>query len=1036
MKKKNKGILALAIAIFIILFSNIISSDSSNLFTTSKTCSQAWNQTCNVTTWDDSFKGAGGLNGTQPNGCNGTQYSLNDPDLEIYPHVAEVYINATDFLPEAGINVTCNFAQLQESGGKYFYEYLWYYNTTDWINIKNWTEESFPPYLGSFNKSSSFSLNSSEGEHIVRCIISWNFTTSNPGMIPDECANTTYSKFYDNDDVNFTITDYPKYNFWNLTNYTNGTIASNNQTYNRSNFGNITYINVSANWSKNISFAQIEHNSNGSFVNYTVCSPCSGTWTNYTLNLSNTTEFNRYNTTIKSIHVNDTYGLENSTSPELYFYLSSGIPPNVTGISFYNSGSDIDHTNLFDGDVGIRAFVSDDVGLSQIIANITYPNDNSTNVSMTRESQIGESETWIFHFNDTFPLNETGNFSVKIIAIDIGGQEKTSGIDSEPEYKNLTIYNDYTLTTTIHEPFMRGENITIEAGGYSENPVSNVNWTVNITKPDGNISNFTNQSTYFNYTIQPDDPEGNYSVFAYASKYCDNPECNSGNLTFGFNVSKNLTVYISSSDAYPSKRQSINITSTIYNARGELYTNNASANVSCRDNSYLEAVIPLNFTNGQASITCYAPDAYHYPFSIIINVSDDYNNTGQNYTVLTTESQASSSVPSGSGGSTNFSTSKPKNCTDGTLYNQCSAKRPYYCSNGTLAQKCSICGCPNNTYNCQPAGYCVLTKEEDFNFTLDVTKIELMQGQDFDGKIGSLVNNGKNLLNLIAFINTSEDCCNISISTNYILNEKEEKEVEMSMHVPLFISDKTYLIKIGIGTPILKKERTIELTVKKFKNYNSLIDFNNEITNMENKVQEYKNSGVDTRSLEALVQQSKELLKNVNDSLSSDQATALENSLAELKNNIDIAKPVLSNMLLQGFLFRNSWLIALLVIFSLTTMYMVPQVLLPLNKKEKELTELKEEEKNLVATRIETEKQYFMRKIDENTFTKIMIGKQDKILRTRAAIKEKETERTKIIKSMSPISMFRWFGNSIKNVPKRILNRNNKTISEVNGKNQ
>jgi len=1021
----SKVWILLAVLFFLIIFSNVITSDSSNLFQIPRNCSTIFGFDCGNQTYNGTTIGGipyYGLNDAFL-GCDGTQANTG-------ANVNQVYINASSFFYGNAINATCEFTTASSSNNSME---LWYYDNNSWYMMQYWNKTT---YSGGYNRSIIFNVNSTTGTQIIRCVINSCNGASTLCNITGNCVNDTYADHFDNDDVNFNVTSHLTYDFWNITNHTIGAALGSNNTYSRNDTeGNATYVNVSANWSKNIDTAFIEHNGNGSFVNYTICSPCSGTWTNYTLNLSNTTEFNRYNTTIKSIHVNDTFGLENSTSPELYFYLSSGIPPNVTGISFYNSGSDIDHTNLFDGDVGIRAFVSDDVGLSQVIANITYPNNKSVNISMTRESQNGESETWIFHFNDTFTLNETGNFSVKIIAIDIGGQEKTSGIDSEPEYKNLTIYNDYTLTTTIHEPFMRGENITIEAGGYSENPVSNANWTVNITKPDGNISNFTDQSTYFNYTIQPDDSEGNYSVFAYASKYCDNPECNSGNLTFEFNVSKNLTIYISSSDIYPSKRQSINITSTIYNARGELYTNNASANISCRDSSYLEAVIPLNFTNGQASITCYAPDAYHYPFSIIINVSDDYNNTGQNYTVLTTESQASSSVPS-SGGSINFSTSKPKNCTDGTLYSQCSAKRPYYCSNGTLTQKCSICGCPNNTYNCQPAGYCVLTKEEDFNFTLDITKIELMQGQDFDGKIGSLVNNGKNLLNLIAFINTSSDCCNISMSTNYVLNEKEEKEVEMSMHVPLFTSDNTYLIKIGIGTPILKKERTIELTVKKFKYYNSLIDISNEITNIENKVQEYKNSGVDTRSLETLVQQSKELLKNVNDSLSSDQATALENSLAELKNNIDIAKPVLSNMLLQGFLFRNSWLIALLVIFSLTTMYMVPQVLLPLNKKEKELSELKEEEKNLVATRIETEKQYFMRKIDENTFTKIMIGKQDKILRTRAAIKEKETERTKIIKSMSPISMFKWFGSSIKNAPKRILNRNNKTISEVNGKNQ
>lgn len=36
------------------------------------------------------------------------------------------------------------------------------------------------------------------------------------------------------------------------------------------------------------------------------------------------------------------------------------------------------------------------------------------------------------------------------------------------------------------------------------------------------------------------------------------------------------------------------------------------------------------------------------------------------------------------------------NCTDGTLYNQCSGDKPYYCSNGTLIKNASACGCPSD----------------------------------------------------------------------------------------------------------------------------------------------------------------------------------------------------------------------------------------------------------------------------------------------------------------------------------------------------
>jgi hypothetical protein len=161
MNGTNKGILALAIVFFIILLSNIIFSNS-NPFTTGKTCSQTWNGSCNSTTLDDSFKGSGGLNGTQPNGCNGTQVGT-------WAYITEVYINATNFFPDSGINVTCNFAQTIDPTPDYaYFEYVWYYNTTNWINIQNWTNYS---QISNINRSAVFRLNSSEGTQIVRCII-------------------------------------------------------------------------------------------------------------------------------------------------------------------------------------------------------------------------------------------------------------------------------------------------------------------------------------------------------------------------------------------------------------------------------------------------------------------------------------------------------------------------------------------------------------------------------------------------------------------------------------------------------------------------------------------------------------------------------------------------------------------------------------------------------------------------------------------------------------------------------------------------
>jgi len=130
--------------------------------------------------------GSNAINDTCTDDCIGKQYPGGDD-----PKVAEVYISASSFYPGESIAVTCQF---REAAGSKNYEYIWYYNTNNWIKVWEDTGTNELPV----NKSVVFNLNSTPGEHIVRCIYSYD----NP--VNDECADSGLA--YDNDDVNFTVT--------------------------------------------------------------------------------------------------------------------------------------------------------------------------------------------------------------------------------------------------------------------------------------------------------------------------------------------------------------------------------------------------------------------------------------------------------------------------------------------------------------------------------------------------------------------------------------------------------------------------------------------------------------------------------------------------------------------------------------------------------------------------------------------------------------------------------------------------------------
>ena len=1092
---KLKLVFFISFVVFSLAFIRYSFSVTYSDFTNPNTCSAFWGGTgnttyCNLTLNDASM------------GCDGTQSGSGE-------HVEEVYINASAFHSNGPINVTCQFYEKNENvSSNPTYEYLFYYNSTNWTNITNFSSPDCGTGLGycnatrSINRSIAFNVNNSEGTHAIRCAIGYNKQQSN------YCISGVGT--YDVDGINFTVLIPLNYTYWNIT-FSNGTVISDGVNLTRSDS-----VIAAANWSKNLSSALVRHNGTGTLLNYTINSSFPGNWTNYTLNFSNAIEFKTGLINISYIWANDSFNLDNSTSPSHYFYLwgyskvseislnqttlynstpvraicnvidnitdqginnsnvsfygndnflnwsltnSSGyanlslvvnatsLPSNysvkcnitdqpslyynassqnsnITNITVLNpyeiqigdfylhySGGSKTRVNLYTTPT-IYANVSDAWRVSNVIANLSYPgNAIIVNLSMSGNNNSAGWNLWNYTFNNSqYPLNTTGTYTIRIIA------NNSNGIENVSSFQTFNVSNNYTLDlTSSYSTYMRGENVTVQALDINGELVENVNWTANITKINETY-NFISQATTFNYTILLNDTEGNYSIIANATK--DN---NTGNNTWNFNVSKSFTIIITTDpSSSPGKYAWVTVLATLYNARGDLHTSSINANITCVNTMY-----SLNFSSGQATYLCRSPDSYSSSFNITVNVSDQYNNTGENYKTLTTESAPSSGGGGGGGGG--FVTIK--NCSDGTLYNQCSSNRPLFCKNGILLENCSVCKCESG-YDCQIDGSCKLsiTILENFSFTLNIESIEIERGEN-SSVIASLSNTGNTPLSLITL--AESECCNVSMEENFSLNENEKRDIPILVHVPLFTNVGEHLLKIKIGKELFKKEETIKIIVLENPQHTALIEFGNFLSTLENEIAEYKKAGVDVRNLENAISESRKMILNANNSIEKDDLEVLKDSIKNLKENIN---SISSSMLLlrtQRILFENKFLIALLVVMIIMTVYLVPEVFIPLYKLEGNIKKFKTEENDLVSSRVQTEKQYFMRKIDENTFSKIMITKQDQILKLKATIEEREKGRKEILLRMHPKEMLKWFGRGIKNLPKNIKNLILRTFERV-----
>jgi len=67
------------------------------------------------------------------------------------------------------------------------------------------------------------------------------------------------------------------------------------------------------------------------------------------------------------------------------------------------------------------------------------------------------------------------------------------------------------------------------------------------------------------------------------------------------------------------------------------------------------------------------------------------------------------------------------------------------------------------------------------------------------------------------------------------------------------------------------------------------------------------------------------------------------------------------------------------------------------------------ERASLVKSRVETEKSYFLRKIDEKTFRSIITEKQSKIYKLKSTIElKKELQSTLVRRRLNPLHLKKW----------------------------
>ncbi|MEM0476477.1 MAG: hypothetical protein QW367_02460 [Candidatus Aenigmatarchaeota archaeon] len=693
-------------------------------------------------------------------------------------------------------------------------------------------------------------------------------------------------------------------------------------------------------------------------------------------------------------------------------------PPTIEDFWFAIKNKNSSVFNLND-EILIAAKVIDDIFVKKVIAEITYPNGTSINVSM-----IQNNDFWIFKFSkDKLEVDQTGNYSIKLYAFDLN---ETYNYNISVD-KNFIVLNIYFID---YEPkyllYNFGEKIRFFAKDINNFIVENAIWN----ETNYNISNV---STYFEILLTKDlfnigKIELNVSIFKNG---------NIGNKNISFNLTDLLNIEIISPPYNYIFEKGIQITGPgllpsikVQNARKDKYLENLYSEIYCLDsdfvftkfdNSYFYfnacGALANTYSFKDCSSRCYSPNVSNQKFNISFYVKDNFGNEGFNYVILSTKSEIlfpQSIVSSGIGGFPAAPTSI-KQC-------ECTNWQDIGCGKG----KCSL----NQLYqirSCKPAGCdieercieSILCTPIEIEFLID-EKLDLIQGET-KMLVGIIKNIGKKQ----AFIKIeyNSTCCEINLNENeFKLDVGEIKSLIFVIHSYLNESIGEYKLDINIFDKIEKK-KLISKSVIINLNLNQLFikkaKLINEFEKLKPTIQEYKIYNILSAEILNLIDKTSKIIEVLDNYIKNDDLKNFEISIIEIEKNIEKIKDYLENKKINLFFAKYKDEIFVIIIVSFILSYTISQIIIPYLKISKEIKKLIIEEEVILKQRREIQKQFFMRKISDEIFKKLITDTQNKLLAIRGKIKTLNEEKSRLLKErINPIYIIKIIINAARKIKK------------------
>jgi len=213
------------------------------------------------------------------------------------------------------------------------------------------------------------------------------------------------------------------------------------------------------------------------------------------------------------------------------------------------------------------------------------------------------------------------------------------------------------------------------------------------------------------------------------------------------------------------------------------------------------------------------------------------------------------------------------------------------------------------------------------------------------------------------------------------------------------------VIDLRIRYPPLENSKSVKVVVKENEVISKiLVEIPKNVSQLLLEMSEYKDLGIDVDYLIEKIRLIQVTVDEARKAVNEDNLEELNVLSGKIDADMDYIKSEKERLSFRKIMYANKWTITYGLIIGLVSAYLAIQVLAPFFKLSQEIVKLTFEKNALVQSRKEAEKQYFLRRIDEQTFRRIATQKHSQALKLSSTINlKKQQSRDLIRKRLNPL---------------------------------